>query len=302
MDLAVIKTAVTAPVTRSVGMTLLKVQKFSPQILLGVGIAGLVGTVVLAARATLHLEEAVYETAEDLELVKDTEYETGKRDGKGIAVVYAKAGLRFGKLYGPATLLGLASISAIVGGHGILMSRNAGLIAAYTLLDESYKTYRGRVREELGEDKDKRFFGGIIEDRVEYEDADGKTHRRTTVTVDNVNEGTSIYAKWFDETSPNWCDSKLYNMTFLKGVQNMANDKLHSQGYLFLNEVYEMLGIPRTKPGQVVGWVSGVRGKDDFVDFGLYDPESRGARDFVNGYEKNILLDFNVDGVIWDLM
>ena len=87
---------------------------------------------------------------------------------------------------------------------------------------------------------------------------------------------------------------------YLKKQQAYATDKLRAQGYLFMNEVYEMLGIPKTVIGQRVGWVYDENNPvgDNFVDFGIYDLYNEKARDFVNGYERAILLDFNVDGDI----
>ena len=61
-----------------------------------------------------------------------------------------------------------------------------------------------------------------------------------------------------------------------------------------------MLGIPRSQAGAVVGWVLGEG--DDYIDFGMFDGNNMATRDFVNGYERSILLDFNVDGVIYDLI
>ena len=91
---------------------------------------------------------------------------------------------------------------------------------------------------------------------------------------------------------------------FLKDQQRYANDILKSKGHLFLNEVYDMLSIPRTKAGQVVGWIYDEKHPvgDNFVDFGIYDIYNERARDFVNGYERTILLDFNVDGNILDMI
>lgn len=119
-------------------------------------------------------------------------------------------------------------------------------------------------------------------------------------TEDKVeDQAYSIYARFFDESSSVWSKDAEQNLTFLKLQQQNANAKLKVQGYLFLNDVYDMLGIARTKAGQVVGWVydeNNTRG-DNYVDFGIYKD---GNRTFVNGYERSILLDFNVDGNILD--
>ena len=91
---------------------------------------------------------------------------------------------------------------------------------------------------------------------------------------------------------------------YLRHQQNYANELLRSRGYVFLNDVYDMLGIRRTKAGQIVGWVYDEKNPniDNYIDFGIYNVHYEGARDFVNGFECSILLDFNVDGPIIDLI
>ena len=91
---------------------------------------------------------------------------------------------------------------------------------------------------------------------------------------------------------------------FLKGVQAHCNDRLRAEGMLFLNDVYKELGFEPTKAGQVVGWVYDEHDPDcdNYVDFGIFNLHSQAAHDFVNGYERSILLDFNVDGNIWERM
>jgi hypothetical protein len=135
-------------------------------------------------------------------------------------------------------------------------------------------------------------------------DTDGK---ETTVTrkIDVANPDLySEYARFYDDGCTGWEKDPEYNLMFLRAQQAYANDKLKAQGYLFLNEVYDMLGIPKTKAGQVVGWIYNPTepNGDNYVDFGIYDMYKENCRDFVNGYERVILLDFNVDGNIWDLM
>ena len=108
----------------------------------------------------------------------------------------------------------------------------------------------------------------------------------------------SQYARFFDDSNLNWHKNAEYNLMFLLQVQNYANEKLKAQGYLFLNDVYEMIGIPRSAAGQVVGWIYKENNTDgdNYVDFGIYKTEKNAK--FVNGFENSILLDFNVDGVI----
>ena len=134
-----------------------------------------------------------------------------------------------------------------------------------------------------------------------YTDSDGVKHKaqKKQVLVDDPN-GLSVYARFFDEGCEQWSKNPEYNLMFLRSQQNYYNDMLKSRGHVFLNEVYDALGIPRTQAGAVVGWMISDNG-DNFIDFGVFDGDRPRARDFVNGYERSILLDFNVDGVIYDL-
>lgn len=109
----------------------------------------------------------------------------------------------------------------------------------------------------------------------------------------------SMYSRWFDETCASWSNDAELNRAFLETQQQFANDKLKAQGYLFLNDVYNMLGMPRTKKGCVVGWIYDEKNPvgDNYVDFDLFDDRNR---DFINGLKTDVLLDFNVDGNILD--
>ena len=125
--------------------------------------------------------------------------------------------------------------------------------------------------------------------------------RLKTALDDPAFQAASPYAKFFDELNPNWTKDPSANLFFLKAQEQFANDKFQAQGYLFLNDVYDSLGIPRTSFGQLVGWFKG-NGGDEYIDFGIFDGDNESKRAFVNGYERSVLLDFNVDGVIYDLI
>jgi len=283
---------------------LMKVRKHSPAILMTTGVVGLVGTVVLASRATLKVEPIMDEhdmklaqvqeaRAKDVsgELNQPYTEEMAQRDK---VIVYSKTAVQIVKLYLPATALGVASIAAIVSGHTVLSRRNAATMAAYATLQAGFEKYRERVREQFGEDKDLELSRPrqLI---VEEEDvATGETRE----TFQYAADGLSLYARYFDELSPRWQKEPGYNQMFLSSRQNWFNDKLHANGHVFLNEVYDELGIPRSKEGAVVGWIDG--NGDSYIDFGLNDGRTEAAREFILGHERSILLEFNVDGLIWD--
>lgn len=120
-----------------------------------------------------------------------------------------------------------------------------------------------------------------------------KEHETEKKSERNVSQ----YARFFDSGCAAWNEDPEYNLLFLKQQQNYANDLLKAKGHLFLNEVYDMLTIPRSKAGQVVGWVYNDENPigDNRVDFGIYAEHNTSA---INGFERSILLDFNVDGDI----
>ena len=237
--------------------------------------------------------------------MQDVDY-TAEDMKKDTAIVYAQTAVKFIKLYGPSVILGAASIACILGGHNILRKRNVALAAAYTAIDKGFKEYRGRVVERFGEELDKELRYNIKAKEFEETTTDSKGKEKTvkkTVSVADPNE-YSDYARIFDNGSYGWSKDAESNLIFLKQQQNWANEVLQSKGHLFLNEVYDMLNIPRTKAGQVVGWIYDKEHPtgDNFVDFGIYNLNIEKARDFVNGYERSIVLDFNVDGPILDMI
>jgi len=289
------------------------VQKHSPEILAGVGVVGVVASTVMACKATLKLDDILAESKETRAKIKEVEQNPEFEDKyspedakKDLTVNYMQTSIKIAKLYAPAVLLGSASLGCLLASNDILRKRNAALSAAYMTVDKGFKEYRQRVAERFGEEVEKEIRYNIkaeeIETTVVNEDGSEVAIKETVKTMDpNL---YSDYARFFDEASPYWQKDPEYNLMFLKAQQQYANDLLKVRGRLFLNEVYEMLGIDKSKAGQIVGWVYDPVNPvgDNFVDFGIYDMSKERVRAFVNGYEPNILLDFNVDGNIWDLM
>ena len=296
-------------VINKVGFTL---KKHSPELLVGAGLIGTVVGTVLACKATTKVSKIIEEKNEAVNDVhtcletKPSEY-TEEDSKKDLTIIYAQTGLKLLKNYAPAIgVMGL-SFASIISGHNILKRRNIAIAAAYAAVDQGFKKYRKNVIEKFGEDIDQEMRFGIKAKEVKKKDKNGKTIKDTEYYIDtdgNPLNNISEYARFFDAASENFAKDPEYNMMFLRRQQDYANEKLKAQGHLFLNEVYDLLDIPRSKAGQVVGWIYDKNGNtkgDNYVDFGLYrnDP---GSRRFVNGLEYNILLDFNVDGVIYDLI
>lgn len=289
-------TLVPAAIGKAVARNALLAQRSSPGLLLGAGIVGTVAGTVLACRSTLKVDTIVSEAKDKLETARTLQHEDySERDRqKDISLIYVQTSVKVVKLYAPAIIVGGIAIACLTRSHSILTKRNAALTAAYAALEKGFDEYRARVVDKYGENVDRELRYGS--ERVEIVDEKGKKKMVTRVAPGEP----SIYARFFDEYSQSFNKEPEYNLIFLKAQQNYANDLLHARGHVFLNDVYDMLNIPRSKAGAVVGWLLTENGTtDNFVNFGVFDGKDR-AIDFVNGREGAILLDFNVDGVIYD--
>lgn len=308
--------AIVNNVTKVFHRATLQVRKYSPEILVVTGVVGIVASAVMACKATTKVSAILDETKDNVNKIHDCAADQGLVESgqyteedakKDLTIVYAQTGVKLVKLYGPSILLGALSITSILASNNILRKRNVALAAAYATIDKSFKEYRSRVIERFGEVVDRELKYNIKAKKIEEVVKDEETGKEKKVkkTIEVVDPNMySEYARFFDDGCKGWEKDSEYNLMFLRAQQQYANDLLRSRGHLFLNEVYDMLGIERTKAGQVVGWIYDTKhpNGDNYVDFGMYDINKPKARDFVNGYERVILLDFNVDGDIWDLI
>ena len=311
------KTDIMNSVSRSLHKVGFKFKKHSPEILIVTGVVGIIASTVMACKATTKVNDIVDETKETIDTIHDSvgkglhtsdgEEYTQEVANKDLAIVYVQTGLKFVKLYGPSVALGIASIGCIVGSNHILRKRNVALAAALTAMETSFKEYRGRLIDRFGKDLDRELRFGIKAKEVEEKTVD-ENGKETTVTktveVVDPNAVHSIYSVVFCEGNSGWTRNAELNKVFLIQQQNYANDKLRLNGILTLNEVYDMIGAPRTAYGQIAGWVYTEDSSigDNFVDFGIFDVNNEKACDFVNGYEKSIILDFNCIGNILEYM
>ena len=305
------KLAIPGNVTRAIGRAGLTLRKYSPQILVVTGIAGAAASTVLACKATLKVNEVLDETKTNIDKIHEAtekgytqagEEYTAEDSKKDLAITYVQTGVKFVKLYGPAVALGALSATSILAGTNILHKRNVALAAAYTAVDNGFKQYRGRVIERFGKELDRELKYDIktkeIEEKVTNEDGTEQTVKKTVEVVGNKHY--SPYAVCFDETCPNWTKNAEDNKFFIMQTQDYLNKQLKTKGHLFLNEAYDALGFMRTKAGCEVGWVYDDEHPvgDNYIDFNMFDLYDEAKRNFANGYERSIWIDFNVDGPI----
>lgn len=287
-----------------------KIKKHSPEILIVAGVVGTVVSAVMACKATTKLSTILDKVSEDVESVHNAETNeelaeeyTPEDAKKDMTIIYAHAAWDLTKLYAPSVALGAISIASILTSHKIMVKRNVALAAAYATIDKSFKEYRHRVVERFGENVDKELRYNIkakqIEETTTDENGKKKKNKKTIEVAGPL--GHSDYARFFDESSRLWEKNGEYNLMFLRAQQQRANDMLRSRGFLFLNEVYRMLGIQETVAGQCVGWVfdrSESTIGDNYVDFGIMEIDREAQENPDEEPERTILLDFNVDGNI----
>jgi len=283
------------------GRASLLLRKNSPHILFAAGIVSAGATVVLACKATLKAQHVHTQHKADIEhadeLLKNPNNTYGVQAHKEHVVnTWVGTSKQYVRLYGPAFVLGVTSIACLTKSHQILSSRNTALTAAYMGVDSAFKRYRKRVVEELGEAKDTEFAHGKAEEGV-HTGYDEKGNGKVTKTKRAPVDAKTAYGRWFDEANRYWDKDHGYNHTFLDGQQKWCNILLKKQGHLFLNEVYDLLGMERTQEGQEVGWIYDTNEGDGYVDFGY-----NRYPDFVAGFERSVFLDFNVDGPITALL
>ena len=295
-------------VSMATGRTGLKIKAVSPELLIAGGIIGIVGSTFLACKATLKLDSIVdeaKETVDKINTTKEANIETPdvyseKDANKDMYLTYVQTGVKIGKMYFPAVTLGVLSVGAILYSFKILKGRNVALMAAYKCVESSFAKYRTRVIADAGVEKDQEYRYGIRkEDIMATEIGKNGKPKEVKSTIDVIGDlDGSPYAIMFDEKCTMWVKNTEYNMTTLRCQQQTANDILNSRGHIFLNEVYAMVGAENTKAGSITGWVLGGKG-DQFVDFNIFEGNTYKTV-AADGYSKTMLLDFNVDGIMYD--
>ena len=303
---------VSTSAARFAGKAEFTIKKNSPEILLGAGIVGFVGTIVLACRATCRADEVLEFHRRKIKDINDAK-EIADADPEGEmsydieiyrqdkAIRYLKTTGSLAKLYAPTVAVGTLSLACILTSRNIMQKRYLGVVAAYNGVSAAFEEYRKRVRDEYGEGLDKHFRYGTTYDELPVYDENGKKTKEKEQVEKTDTEmvmPTDDSCRFFDSSNPNWDKNPTFSMMWLRGQQNILNDILHTRGHVFLNEVYDALGFPHTPQGAVLGWIDGEG--DNCIDFGLYDPNKENVRRFVNGVDNVIMLEFNHDGVIWD--
>lgn len=272
-------------------------RKNGPALLTAAGIGGMIAANVLTAKAALKTQDQLKELKVQADEIKSKEDIDDRLRAQELGRHWVVNSWPVVREFAPGVLIGAGAVICLVSSHRMMQNRQTALVAAYAALDTAYKAYRARVREVVGEEAELELYRAprvlTTEEKV------GEGNSLLTCEIDYDERMPSPYARFFDSSCPSWTKTPEYNLIFLRGQQQYFNDRLNAHGFVFLNEVYEALGMERNQLGQHVGWLKAGRSRGDgFIDFGIYDIFDESKRAFVNGFEPVALLDFNVDGPI----
>lgn len=296
-------TAIGNTMVKAINTGMLFAKKYAPQIMFGCGAVSLIGAVGFSAKAgyDIHAENERHKSVKQQSVYDDVVVPKSEYD-ENTEMLRANDIMHVGniaKSVAPAAILTIISLGCFTGSTIILNKRNTAVMAAYKACDEAFKQYRERIADIFGEDEEKLIKLGLTKNENELLPVDNLDEEESEDTYTQNSNTHTQHAVFFDEASPYWSKIPMFNKNFLISVQNEMNEQLHKKGHVFLNEVFDRVGVPRTPAGSIEGWIDD---GTDKISFGIFNAESVAARDFVNGYEKSILLDFNVDGVIYDLI
>lgn len=295
-------------ITTAIHTGIARVSKHAPTILSVAASAGVVGTGYLAWKAGTRFEDV---EGRDWERRKECIRNADNIPGEEVPAYERKLRILFildtAKSVAPAAIVGGVTIAMIYFSNSISKKRLAALGAAYAVLQNAFDGYKKTMVDALGKETVEK----IIRPKLpNYE----KTAEEI-LSSDNKSDAANVadaviasirdlspYSRIIAEESSNcWDENEDYTAENVAAVQLWANRRLERKGHLFLNEVYDQLGLSRTREGSVVGWLKNSENGDGYVSFGDYDANTyRVPSDDYSRVDTNFILDFNVDGVIWD--
>lgn len=292
---------------------MIAVKNHSPEICQIAGGAFVIFGVVMACKATLKLRTAVAVTEIELDTIHATDFESERAKGRQLAKAYTRTGWRFGKLYAPAFAATGTGIFLLCYSSKILQDRYSGMAAAYTMVSNAFNDYRGRVVDSYGKEVDEELRYGIkkevVKKRIEGEDGKTKTVKETIDVLEGADFSKDDLVFVIGPTLPDgrmdpmYNEDRLYMVNTLQRIESCLTDKLRARskdytkkGVVFLNEVYDELCRPRTKAGQILGYVYDPDNESNdanFISFGIRDTRKIEAQEFMDGDRDTIIIELN---------
>lgn len=285
-----------------------RISKHAPTILSVTASAGVVATGVLAWRAGTDFEwcetrdwQRRSECLRNADQIADEDVPKIERKNRILFI------LDTARTVAPAVIVGAATITMIHFSNSISKKRLAAVGAAYTALQTAFDGYKKTMVDALGKETVEKIvtpkLPNVGKTAEEILSSDNKSDAADVAdAVIASMRDLSPYARIISEESSNcWDDNEDYTSENIQAVQLWANRRLERKGHLFLNEVFDQLGLSRTREGAVVGWIKNSENGDGYVSFGDFDASIyRVPSDDYSRVDSNFILDFNVDGMIWD--
>jgi hypothetical protein len=250
-------------------------------------VVGVVGATVLACKATLEVDSVLVSHEKKMLEIGRADLTEKSNEIERRRVTLQTTG-RICRLYGPAVITMGLSVACLTKSHNIMRGRNAQLTAAYVGLQKFLESYRGRVRETVGEEKERDIYYASTPVELVQDTPNGPKK-----IFGSAPGQRSPYSQLFDEKNGNWQEAHDYNISFLRIKESLLTDKLRVQGSLMLNEVYDALDMPRTPTGAICGWMIGHPDSDDFVEFNITP---------LHDFHGSLMVDFNVGGVVYEML
>lgn len=284
-----------------------RISKHAPTILSVTASAGVIATGYLAWKAGTRFEDVEgrdwdrrKECLRNADTIPDEDVPKIERKNRILFILDTV------RTVAPAAIVGAATITMIYFSNSISKKRLAAMGAAYATLQTAFDGYKRTMVEALGKESVDKILKpklpNVGKSAEEILSSDNKSDAaNVSDAVVNSLKALSPYARIIaEESSTCWDPNEDYTSQNLAAVQLWANRRLERKGHLFLNEVFDQLGLSRTREGAVVGWLKNDEG-DGYVSFGDFDASIyRVPSDDYTRVDSNFIVDFNVDGVIWD--
>lgn len=284
-----------------------RISKHAPTILSVTASAGVIATGYLAWKAGTRFEDVEgrdwdrrKECLRNADIIPDEDVPKIERKNRILFILDTV------RTVAPAAIVGAATITMIYFSNSISKKRLAAMGAAYATLQTAFDGYKKTMVDALGKESVEKILkpklpnvGKSAEEILSSDNKSDAAHVSDAVV--NSLKALSPYARIIaEESSTCWDPNEDYTSQNLAAVQLWANRRLERKGHLFLNEVFDQLGLSRTREGAVVGWLKNGEG-DGYVSFGEFDASIyRVPSDDYTRVDSNFIVDFNVDGVIWD--
>ena len=201
-------------------------ERHAPEILTGIGVAGMVTTTILAVKATPKACLLINDRKDELEVEKLSATELIKTTWK---------------CYIPAIMTCGVSIACLVGASSVNFKRNAALATAYKLSEAALSEYKDAVIETIGEKKEQSVRDKVAEERL-------KKNPVSKSEVIVTGNGTTLC---YDPVGNSYFKSSIQQ---IESAKNKLNARMLSENYVSLNDFYDELGIGPTKLGDDLGW------------------------------------------------